>query len=69
MRMTLEQSQTVVFHGLAFGNTTDTFSLENYKSHTTTSPSKGATQQMAPRESINQEENKFRDTPPQKSSS
>ena len=35
MRMTLEQSQQVLFHGLAFGNT-DTISLENYKSHTTT---------------------------------
>ena len=38
MRATLEQSQQVLFHGLAFGNT-ETLSLENYKSHTTTPPS------------------------------
>jgi len=42
MRMTLEQSQQVLFHGLAFGNT-DSISLDNYKSHTTT-PSNEATQ-------------------------
>ena len=35
MRLTLEQSQQVLFHCLALGNT-DTISLDNFKSNTTT---------------------------------
>ena len=52
--MTLEQSQQVLFHGLAFGNT-DSIDLDNYKSHTTTPTNQAESCSVAAAELKNRE--------------